>query len=81
MRPESRWEYEYRAFLRLLPELLSTHRGKHVAVHEGRVVAAGDDRVRVAQEAHAKVGYVPVHVGLVTTEPPPVVRVPSPRVV
>ena len=80
--PESKWQREYRAFLRLLPELLaSEHRGKFVAIHDGRVVASGDDRVRVALDAYAGHGYVPVHVGLVSTEPPPLVRLPTPRVV
>ena len=79
--PEPKWQREYRAFLRLLPELLtSEYRGKYVAIHEGRVVAGGDDRVRVAQDAFASHGYVPIYVGLVSTEPP-VVRLPSPRVV
>lgn len=39
--PQSKWQREYRAFLRLLPELLATHGGRHVAVHEGRVVGSG----------------------------------------
>jgi hypothetical protein len=80
--PESKWQREYRAFLGMLPELLASDlRGKFVAVHDGRVVASGDDRVRVALDAYAKHGYVPLHVGLVSTEPPTLVRVPTPRVV
>ena len=80
--PESKWHREYRAFLRLLPELLaSAYRGKYVAVHEGQVVAAGEDRVRVALDAFASHGYVPIHVGLVSTDPPPLVRVPTPRTI
>ena len=79
--PESKWQREYQAFLRLLPELLVTHRGRYVAIHEGRVAGVGDDRIELAREVWAKHGYVPIHIGLVTTDPPPVVRAPSPRVV
>lgn len=78
-RPETKWEREHKAFLRLLPELLSTHRGRYVAIHDGRVVAEGDDRIQVALETYRKHGYHPIHVGLVTTEPEPVARIPSPR--
>lgn len=77
---ETKWQREYRAFLGLLPELLATHRGRHVAIHEGRVVGVGDDRIQLAMEVWGKYGYVPIHIGLVTTDPPPVERVPSPRV-
>lgn len=77
--PRSRWERERDAFLNMLPSLLASHRGKHVAVHDGAVVAAGDDAVAVAMEAYGKVGYVPIHVGLVTDRPSPPIRLPSPR--
>jgi hypothetical protein len=73
------WEEQRRAFFRLLPALLATHRGQYVAVHDGSVIAEGSDQVGVAQQAYAKVGYVPVYVGLVTDEPPRPVRIPSPR--
>jgi hypothetical protein len=73
------WEEEQRAFLRLLPTLLDTHRGQYVAVDKGCVVAEGTDQVDVAKQAYARVGYVPIYVGLVTTEPPHPVRLPSPR--
>jgi hypothetical protein len=73
------WEEERRAFVRLMPTLLATHRGLYVAVHQGRVIAEGPDQVDVAKRAYARAGYVPIYVGLVTDEPPPPVRVPSPR--
>jgi hypothetical protein len=79
--PKSKWAKEYETFRQLLPSLLTTHRGEYVAIHNGQVVASGDDQVEVALRAYDKVGYVPLHVGLVTTEPPPVIRFPSPRVV
>lgn len=68
-------EREYRAFLRLLPELLATHPGKYVAVHNGAVVDSDSDDVALILRVQAKVGYVPIHVGLVT-ESPPLVRIP-----
>jgi hypothetical protein len=73
------WEEQRRAFFRLLPALLATHRGQYVAVHEGCVIADGPDQVEVAKQAYTRVGYAPVYVGLVTDEPPRPVRIPSPR--
>lgn len=76
---DTAWEGERRAFLGLLPTLLATHRGQYVAVHKGCIIAEGPDQVEVAKQAYARVGYVPIHVGLVTDEPPRPVRIPSPR--
>jgi hypothetical protein len=73
------WEEEQRAFLRLLPTLLATHRGRYVAVHHGCVIAEGPEQVEVAKQAYARAGYVPIYVGLVTEEPSRPVRLPSPR--
>ena len=73
------WENEHRAFLRLLPALLATHRGQYVAVYHERVIADGPDQVEVAKRAYARAGYVPIYVGLVTDEPPQLVRISSPR--
>lgn len=75
--PRNKWEREYRAFQALLPELLKTHRGKYVAVHDGQVVASGEDELEVASRVWAKYGYVPIHVDLVTEQPSPPERVPS----
>jgi hypothetical protein len=77
---ETKWERERRAFHRLLPSLLATHRGKFVAIHEERIVDSGDDKVALALRAYAKFGYVPVFVSLVTDVPQQPVRIPSPRV-
>jgi hypothetical protein len=68
-------EREYQAFLRLLPELLATHRGKFVAVHNGEVVDSDTDDTALILRVQAKVGYVPLYVGLVTQQQP-VVRIP-----
>ncbi len=73
------WENERRAFLRLLPTLLATHRGQYVAVHHGCVIAEGPDQIDVAKQAYAREGYVPIYVGLVTDEPPRPARIASPR--
>ena len=72
--PRSKWEREYQAFQRLLPELLATQSGRYVAIHEGQVVDSGDDKLALALRVLAKVGNVPIHVGLVTAEPEPVSR-------
>ena len=67
---------EFDAFEQLLSELLKTHRGQFVAIHDGQVVAAGNDTVEVAQEACGRFGYQPILVRLVAEEQP-VIRMPS----
>ncbi len=56
---------EYQAFLRMLPELLQTHHGQYVAIHDGRVVDSDANDITLIQRVHAKIGYVPIYVGLV----------------
>ncbi len=68
-------EREYRTFLRLLPQLLVSHRGQYVAVHGGEVVDFDMDDIALIQRVHARFGYVPIHVGLVTDRPP-LLRIP-----
>jgi hypothetical protein len=65
---------EYDAFQRLLPDLLRTHRGQHVAVHQGRIVATGPDRLEVVRQARQMCGNVPLYAALVTDEPQPISR-------
>ena len=72
--PRNKWEREYRAFQRLLPELLKTHRGKYVAIHEEQVVDSGCDPIALIKQVHARIGYVPIHVGHVTDAPEPIYR-------
>src|SRR5262249_6312662 len=72
--PRNKWEREYQAFQRLLPQLLTSHRGQYVAVHNEQVVDSGDDKVALALRVLAKVGNVAIHVGRVTEEPQPVAR-------
>jgi hypothetical protein len=71
-------EREYRAFLRLLPELLATHRGQYVAIHEGQVVDSDPDDVALILRVQARVGYVPLYVGRVTDQRL-VIRIPHHR--
>jgi hypothetical protein len=77
--PLSKGEREYRAFQRLLPQLLPTYRGKYVAVHEEQVVDSDPDDIALILRVHARYGYVPIHVGLVTDAPAPPIRVPHYR--
>jgi Family of unknown function (DUF5678) len=79
--PTDKFQREKHAFFQLLPELLKTHRGKYVAIHNGEVVETGDDQIQVARQAFVKHGYVPICVKLVTDAPPPVFRCPSIRVI
>jgi hypothetical protein len=72
--PRTKWEREYQAFRRMLPQLLTTHRGRYVAIHEGQVVDSGDDKFALALRVLAKVGNVAIHVGLVSEHPEPVSR-------
>jgi len=80
-KPKTKWDHEYAAFLRLLPELLKTHYEQYVAIHEGRVVGAGLDKLAVATEAYQKFGKQEILVRLVSDKPPRIVRILSPRVV
>jgi len=76
--PPSKGEREYHAFLRMLPDLLTTHRGRFVAVHNEQIVDDDMDDIALVQRVHARFGYVPIHVGLVA-DPLPVTRVPHYR--
>ena len=76
--PEDKFRKEQQAFHRLLPELLRTHRDQYVAIHELRVEDSGPDQIEVAEHAYARFGYLPILVTLVTHQPRPVIRIPSP---
>jgi hypothetical protein len=77
---DPKWEREYQAFLHLLPELLPTHRGQYVAVHEGQVVDRDHDLLALASRVHARHGYVPIYMDLVAERPLPPIRVPHYRI-
>jgi hypothetical protein len=68
---------EERAFARLLPELLTTHKGQYVAILGGKVVGCGADKIAVAKQAYADHGYRPILVRLITDEPQRVAILPS----
>lgn len=78
-RDDGKWRQEQRAFDRLLPELLQSHRDQFVAIHEGRVVEAGEDKLDVARRAYKRSGYLPIFVGRVAEGPAAPIRIPSPR--
>ncbi len=79
--PNDKWQREKHAFYQLRPQLLSTHLGKYVAIHEGRVVDSDTDEIALALRVYRQIGYAPIFVGFVTDKPIPPVRIPSPRVV
>jgi hypothetical protein len=66
---------ESQAFVRLLPQLLNTHAGKYVAIHDGQVIDSDLDDIALILRVHARIGYVPIHVGLATEDQTPI-RVP-----
>jgi hypothetical protein len=72
--PRTKWEREYRAFERLLPQLLLTRRGQFVAIHEEQVLDCDCDEMALIGRVLALVGNVDIHVGLVTDQPEPVYR-------
>ncbi len=65
-----KFERERAAFFRLLPELLKTHLGKVVAIHDERVIAVGDDRRPVIDAATRIAGDVDLMVETVAEEWP-----------
>jgi hypothetical protein len=72
--PPSKFERERRAFFRLLPQLLTTHRGEYVAIHDEQVVDHGPERLPVAMRVLQRVGNVDIYVGLVSDQPEAVSR-------
>lgn len=66
----SKADRERAAFSRLLPSLLATYAGRYVAIHDEQVIDADADDIALVRRVHARVGYVPIHVGLVTAIPP-----------
>ncbi|MFL5245336.1 MAG: hypothetical protein ACJ8FY_24835 [Gemmataceae bacterium] len=72
--PRTKWEREYRAFRRLLPQLLLTQRDKYVAVHEEHVIDCDADEMALITRVLARLGNVDFHVGFITDQPEPVFR-------
>src|SRR5262249_47575089 len=72
--PRTKWQREYTAFRRLLPQLLASERGKYVAVHEEQVIDTDRDEMALIARVLVKIGNVDFHVGLVTDASEPVYR-------
>jgi hypothetical protein len=72
-------EREYRAFRRLLPQLLKTHEGQFVAIHNETVVDCGDEEIGLAERVWDKVGYLPLHIGFVSEQALAPERIPHYR--
>ena len=72
--PKSKFEREKAAFYRLLPDLLATHRGQYVAIHNEQVVDSGPDQVEVAMRVLNRIGSTDIYVHLVSVDPPRVSR-------
>lgn len=72
--PLSKLERERRAFYRLLPELLLTHAGQFVAIHDEKVVDSGQDQIEVALRVQRRIGALPIFVHRVTSERDPSYR-------
>lgn len=72
-------QQERLAFLRLKPELLRTHKGLYVAIHNGQVVDSDEDQRALAKRVFAQ-AYRPVYIELVS-EKPRTAELPSPEVV
>src|ERR1043166_2435060 len=72
--PRGKWEREYQAFRRLLPELLRECSGQYVAIHNEQVVGRGPDKLALALDVLARIGNCAIHVGRVSAEPEPVSR-------
>jgi hypothetical protein len=77
--PVNKWEREHRAFQRLLPELLKSQAGKYVAIHDEQVVDSDTNELALIERMLGRVGNVSIHVGLVTEQTPPPIRVPHYR--
>ena len=75
--PNEKWQRKYEAFRQLLPSLMKDFRDQFVAIHNGQKVAHGKDQIEVGMRAYKKHGYVPINVGLLSDQPPPVYRIPS----
>lgn len=59
------------AFRRLLPQLLSQYPGQFVAIHEEQAIDHDPSDIALIQRVHARIGYVPIHVGFVARDQPP----------
>jgi len=73
------FEREKRAFQRLKPLLMKSHRGEYVVIRDGKAVLFGRNKVELARKAYGKFGYGPLYIGLVQEEPE-VIHMPTPTI-
>ena len=67
---------EHDRFLAMLPELMKTIPGKHVALRDGQILAVADDEVSALTAARRVRPGVMILARLVTDQPIPVERLP-----
>ena len=72
-------EKEIAAFERMKPQLLHTHKGKHIAILNGQLIDADDDKRTLARRVYAKYGYRTILITEVL-EHPRTYRIDSPEV-
>ncbi len=75
---EDRWLREQRAFFRMLPGLLKTHRGKWVAVYGEEVIEVGASMQSVLHKVRERLPKGELYIQLVD-EKLPAVKMLSPR--
>jgi len=73
-----KFERERAAYQRLKFQLLQTHRGQFVAIHEGKAVDVDRDRRALVKRVVERYGNEPVYIQLVAEELP-TFEVPSPE--
>lgn len=63
-----KFEREKEAYLHLKPQLLQTHRGHFVAIHEGKVVDTDQDKRELVRRVVERYGNKPIYIQLVAEE-------------
>ncbi|MFQ5814493.1 MAG: type II toxin-antitoxin system Phd/YefM family antitoxin [Anaerolineae bacterium] len=63
-----KFEQERAAYLRLKPQLLQTHRGQFVAIHESKVVDTDEENRELVKRVIERYGNEPVYIQLVAEE-------------
>jgi PHD/YefM family antitoxin component YafN of YafNO toxin-antitoxin module len=70
---------EIEAYKKMLPELLKTHKGKWVAIHQGRLVSAADDRVALLKHVRRAYPHQATYCVLVEERHPPIFDMDTPE--
>lgn len=77
--PADPYRREQWAFYCMLGDLLKSHPGQHAAFYGRQLVEVGPDRMEVIRRVRERHGNVPIFVGHVSDEPPPLERIPGNR--